>query len=397
MKLLTILIIALPLIILSAVGGELKLTAPPLAIEQPTIESIYKIEDRIIVSSDKYRRGDGDFYNSFWQLDEERDRLIPLEVNPRESVVAVSENGSVPLIASLTEGNGNKLHINFINQPSRGMLIDKPAMGIFRLTANDNFVFLVFPDRIVEISPQGSTKTSKLEKFIPNLKNDIATSAISGTMLRAVAATSNELILGYDHGEWGGVAYAIQIGKDGLLSNSKKLLSENIYAIHLNSKGNVWIASGMDRRFREAGLFCYDGKTMTTVIMQGNLSSIRERENRATIALSGGERKNSAKVALPEETTIDGIVDNSNDEIILVAAEAGLFSYRIGKPLNSLWRGNLHILYKIPDAYSRFSYPEGIVSKGKRFYVASSSLGVFRFDEINDGKYIPVKQITFKK
>ncbi|MCI5146356.1 MAG: hypothetical protein D3923_12715, partial [Candidatus Electrothrix sp. AR3] len=176
-----------------------------------------------------------------------------------------------------------------------------------------------------------------------------------------------------------------RINKHGLVSKSTLLLSENVCAIDQDSKGRVWIASGLSHLgLRQAGLHYYDGKAVTEIILQNN------------IVLKKGESKNVVTTSLPKSTEFSGMIVNSNDEIVVVAAEIGLLSYTIGKSPKTLWEGNLYISYDMPT-YGVGSFPQGIVEKEKKLYVASRSLGVFLFEALGDGKYIPTKQIVFRK
>lgn len=82
----------------------------------------------------------------------------------------------------------------------------------------------------------------------------------------AITVIKNELIIGYNRGEWGGAAYSIRIEKDGLVRKSKLLLSANICAIDQDSKGRIWIASGLSlMTLKKAGLHFYDGKRMEII------------------------------------------------------------------------------------------------------------------------------------
>ena len=197
---------------------------------------------------------------------------------------------------------------------------------------------LVFVDRIVEVSRKGTVRVINLDGiFLKEFR----------ILPRTITATKDELLLGYDYGEWSGSLYSIRIGKQGLAAKAKQLLSENIGSIDQDSKRNIWIGGGLAHLAgRGAWLYCYNGQTITTIISEGMYS---EQINR---------NKRSIAITLPKPTDIAGITVNSKDEVVIVASDSGLFSYTVGKPLRSLWEGNLYIRYQIPGV-SVGSFPQG--------------------------------------
>lgn len=353
--------IFLSLIFPLSASNELALTVPPLLKEQPIIDSIYRVGSHIIVIT----AGD----NEAWRLDEAKNCLIPFVSDAGEKNIAVSENGSSELIASLI---GEEIYLKYVNQSERNIHIPVPEKGHFRISANDDFTYLIFQHKIVEISIKRTTRIINLKEILP--------SRMMNMIPRAAAATKDELLLGFDYGEWGGHLFSVKIEKDGLASKSKELLSENVCAINKDSKGNVWIAGSLMRAGSfEGAIYFYDGHTITPVVKESDFKKAKEDESFITNA-----------------PRLDGITINSNDEAVIAGRHAGLFSYTIGGPIKQLWKGSLYISYEMPG-YEVGSSPMGIVEKGNKLYVASSSIGVLCFEKTAEGRYIPIKQITFDK
>jgi|GEM_PF-4788652 len=373
MKVLVFIILSFALASTCTATEKLVLTVPPLEKELPLIESIYRIGDDVIVRTEKYASKEGKWHHFLWRLDEKKGYFIPFINDNNERIVAVSEGSLNELIAS---SDGKGLHLKFINQPKRNITISESEESPFRLGANAYFTFVVFAERIIEVSSKGTVRSIRLNGLIPE----------EWRMLpRAIAVSENELILGYDKGEWGGAVYSMRIDKNGLDAKSNRLLSENVCAIRQDSKGGIWIASGLSHLgMRDAGLHFYDGQKISGIVSQRYFFE-KELKSKSGVAIS-----------LHKSTEISGMTVNSKDEVVIVAAEAGLFSYTIGNPFRSLWEGSLYITYNMTD-YSVGSFPQGIVEKGKKLYVASRSLGVFCFEIFEKGKYIPTKQIVFKR
>ena len=135
-------------------------------------------------------------------------------------------------------------------------------------------------------------------------------------------------------------------------------------------------------RLKKAGLYVYDGKSIKKIISHKNIKSkVAGKDGQALICFS-------------KPTSIGGMIVNFKDEVVLVASEIGLFSYKPGQFLKNLWIGKLIIRYKMPT-YQVSSSPQGIVELGNKLYVASRSLGVFSFETHDSGKIYPIKQIVF--
>jgi hypothetical protein len=378
MRSLVLLFLSLGFLSQLSVAGELALTVPPLVTEQPILESIFRIGDIIIVSTEKYDRKNDKLSYSYWQLDEQKNQWIPLVNNAGDHAIAVSENGDSDVIAF---SRGDRIELKFVNQPERSIDLKRPSKSSFRMSAHGDYLFLVFVDRIAQISRNGKIRQISLKDMLPELRNSYATKRLID-LPRAIAATKNELLLGYDKGEFGGYFYSIEIEKKGLAANAKLLMSENVSAIDQDSEGRLWIAGSL--LYEECGLYSYDGKTMSPVVSESNLENEKERVNGDLIIFDNSPR-------------FEGVIINSNDEAVFIYSDAGLFSYTPGKPLTNLWEGNLDIEYRMPNEPNVIiiSGPQGIVEKGKVLYLAERSLGVICFEKIADGKYVPVKQITF--
>ncbi|MBN1570117.1 MAG: hypothetical protein JXA73_19900 [Acidobacteria bacterium] len=374
MSLIKLLLLAIFAAALSPVADELSLTVPPLIKEQPLIDSIYKIGPHIVVSVEEQTAKSGDLHHSFWEVDEQKDRLIPFAVKNGERVIAVTGNSRSTLIAA--SAGKNKIHLVYPDQPTRTTYIKTPDDGPFHLAENNRFIYLVFTDMVVEVPRRGVERTIKLDVILTERWKSIA---------RAIVATDDELILGYDEGEWGGGAYAIKVSEKGLTTEYRKLTSENVCAINLDSKDGIWIAGGLSHMVgRQASLHYYNGKTVRPIIFANDFHE------------KNGKQAIRSEVVLPKPTAINGMTINAEDDVLLVASEAGLFSYAADKPLSILWSGNLYITYERPGVIVG-GFPQGVVEKDRHLYVASRSLGVFRFDAIGSTAYIPVKQIIFER
>jgi len=348
----------------------LTFSVPPLRGNQPGLESIHLIGDQIIIGIDGSNSGAIESHYPFWRLDERKGDFLPFIDDDENVVVAVSENSSRDLIASLGQ---SKLHLRFAGHPMTGVSIADKYQGDFLLSANDPFTYLVFSDRIIEISREGTIREINLFDVIERCWR-------WETLPRHIATTKEELLLGYDEGEWGGRLFAIQIDKDGLTRKSTLLLSDNICAIDQDSKGRIWIASSLAHLAqKQAGLYLSDGKTVSAIISMDNTFSEK------------GSRGEQAMIGLPGTTQIGGITVNPMGEVIIVASEVGLFSYSLHKPLLALWKGSL----AVNDKWSK-SYPRGIIRKGNKLYIASTSLGVILFEKKQDGRYVPARQIAMR-
>jgi hypothetical protein len=187
------------------------------------------------------------------------------------------------------------------------------------------------------------------------------------------------LILGYDVGEFGGALYAMKIGENGLVTESKLLISENVSAIDQDAKGMIWIAG---RRSFQGGLYSYDGKTITPIISESDLA--KENVDHKVVMFDNSPR-------------FDGVTVNSNGDVIFIAEDIGIFSHSTGNFLRSLFVGDLRVQYEMPGDIIIGSDPQGIIEKGENLYIASRSLGVFCFEKTADGNYVPIRQIIFNE
>ena len=353
----------------TSAAAEFTFSVPPLRGNQPGLNSIRLIGDQIIIGTDGSISGAIESHYPFWRLDERKGYFLPFIDDDDNVVVAVSENGSRDLIASLGQ---SKLHLRFAGHPMTGVSIADRYQGDFLLSANDEFTYLVFSDRVIEISREGTIREINLFDVIERCWR-------WETLPSHIAATKGELLLGYDQGEWGGHLFAVNIDKDGLTRKSKALLSVNIRDLKQDPQGRTWIAGWSCLRSEESQLYLYDGKIVTPVLsMAGIYSKI-------------GIDANAALIRFPKWYEFGGITINPKGEVIIVSSDAGLISFAAGKSLRSLWKGSL----VVNDRW-RESFPQGIVQKDDRLYLASSSLGVFLFEKKNDGSYVPTRQIALR-
>jgi hypothetical protein len=349
---------------------ELPLTSPPLVKDQPDIRCIYRIGEEIVVRTQEYVYQDRKWYHFLWKL--YKGRFVPFRSSKGDEVVAVSEGSLHGVIASYREKN---VLIEFADQPDRNIRVCVRVEPPFLLGANDFFAFLVFSNRIVEVSNKGVIRIIWLKNIVPKRYRILP---------RAIGVTESEIILGYDKGEWGGLAVALRIEKSGVIEEPKILISENTRSIVHGHGGGIWIASGSSHLgLEEAGLHFYNGKTVTSIISQEGFMGKED------------EDKNRGLLSLPQSSEISGIAVNPTGGVVILASTVGLFMYSTEKALEVLWKGKIGTIYSMPDCRV-CSYPEGVVEKDGSLYIATGSLGVICFEKQNNGKYIPTKQILFK-
>lgn len=358
----------------------LVLKVPPLKTGQPLIESIHSWNNNIIVSTEKYKP---QWSRSFWRVDNTQGVLMPFYAENNNPVLAISESSLRDVIAV---SSNDRVELKFLPQPTRKLkflpqpkkntiILRDESIHPFRLAANHDHTFLVSDDRIIVIPNKRQRKIIRLDGRIPEEWRIFP---------RAIAATETHLIVGYDHGEWGGAAYSFAITRNGDLDTPNLLLEKNVCAIDQDAERRVWIASGLSHLgLREAGLHVYDGKEVTAIISQRGVGDGPKEQKEEDPLLS-----------LREETEISGMIVHPQGEVIFVATEGGILSYRVGHPPKRLWDGNLGITYGGTQC-STGSYPQGIAVNGNSLYIASRSLGVFRFERDEDERYRPQEQILF--
>ena len=119
MKQLVFMIFAVVLAKASVASEELLFTVPPLKKEQPTIESIYRTGNDIIVSTEEYDPKEKEWNRFFWRLDEKNVKMMikdeKIDSGKRKLGCIVGDN--VKFGVNVTVMPGKKIWPNLLIPP----------------------------------------------------------------------------------------------------------------------------------------------------------------------------------------------------------------------------------------------------------------------------------------
>ncbi len=337
---------------------EIELKIPPLLLDKHLyIKSIHRISDDIIVRTREYIKEKDKTVHLFWILDNNKGIFKPFYNYNKERILAVSKDSEYTIISTST---GKEIHVNFIEQASRSITINTDEIEAgetpFIPAANSRFTYLVFKKRIIEISKERVIKSILFDNYINSSIKDIPD---------ALCITEKELIIGYDNGEWESGAYSFNIGENGISDKPEQILTDNICAVEKDKNGKVWIAS---TSYILPKFYSYDDKKVTRI--------------------------GKPIVFISKQSGLSSMTVNSKNEIVLAASTGGLFTYKPGHDLGTLWEGSLTIECNFKN-FRWTGTPNGIVEKDNKYFISYYKLGVIRFEKVDKINYVPSKQILF--
>ena len=337
-------------------ADSISIPVKSLKLEQPIIEKSFFWNEQVIIeidwrSQDKMKKA-----LLFWYLDEANDLIRPLSITAKdETLIKLSENLSRNLLLTRKAGK-YKVHELVNGQDillASDIVLSDEVSG---LTANKDRVYIVGYGTAIEIG-----KRQRKIGFYAGLSGN------EWIGYRFVGATENALLLASDRGEWGGELHSVNLGLP--MSRKAQLLIEgNIESLQQTKTGAWWVAS----RGRLYKLIDQGKNGFAKFVLEEQQAEIKQ-----------GKFK----------TTFRAMTISDNNDIFLAADYQGLFKFREGITTN-LWGGPVAIWYDMPSR-GVGSFPQNILVREKRIYVASRSLGILIFEEKKENSYEFVKQAVF--
>ena len=333
-------------------------------VEQLPIKSIQAWNGRILVQTYEYRHRTRSYRLLLWELDLMTGEIRRVDFNTPVPVYAVATWLNRPVgiyrqkkkdVVRFLDGSMEVLATLSVEGHSPSMI-----------HARKEHLFVSNGLEIISVNVKGKVHKRNLRDEIPFLYIE---------SLRAIETMNGRVFLGYDAGEWYGTLVELEYTKRGLMKKTREVMPGNISSLLKGSNQSLWISTGLAHGVGEsAGLYVYDGHDVKTQVEQAGIHQWGKREQ-----VTKGTQ------AFSVSTTINGLAWGSTEDILLVAATAGIFRFNVNScfKLVPLWSGDLTIEFSGIDWVSR-SRPIGIAVVEDRCYVASRIAGVFEFRMKND-------------
>jgi hypothetical protein len=246
-----------------------------------------------------------------------------------------------------------------------------PLQGTaFRSAVDGGQIVLVSENAIYRVS--GSSIPTPTPRGIPEFPEAPSTLLLTGNVLYAA----------FDRGEFGGALYRFDLNQSPMTPT--KILADNVRFLARSGSGAVWAASGLAHMIGLRGaVYRIHGDATEVVAM---ISGHRMTDDHVS---------ETAGLAFPGLTTVDGLTISDDEQPIVVLSELGVFKLT-PSGFAPIYQGTLRFSY---DAQIRGldvtvgSSPTGVVTSSTGdIYVASHSLGVFRLRRDASGV---LEQLTF--
>lgn len=325
---------------------------PPKIPEQPIIRSIHKWGDQIAVVTEERGRSGTRFAYLLSVVDPSVSRLVPFRGLDCASYFDVAHDATLGKL--LLCGNGGSARVYAFDGQSWNPLSDSVQGTESRFTVEGDRIAVV-SENTVHLFSRASKKS------VVSIPIKIAGPRSAPT---AMLLAGEALLLAYDHGEWGGGLYRIDLKHPD--KTPTRLIGENVRALARAKSGVVWAAGGLSH-LRMAS---------------GSLHRIADGDARVAARVSGFEGpkgpdiKERSGARFPGLTEVAGLALGKDDRPIVVLPQFGVFEFA-RESFVALYKGPLHFNYTMPG-YGVGSSPQGLaISDSGEIHVASRSLGVF--------------------
>jgi hypothetical protein len=350
-------------------GGTPSVMTPPAIPEQPLIRSIHEWGGSVAVITEP-RDSRGGFRLA--TVEPGGSRIIPFGEVRCDSYHDVGHSPEAGKI--LVCGRQDATQV-FRRVDESWTPLTPPLQGAaFRVAVDGNDIVLMSENAIYRIGGPPAIPPIPMPRGLPGLLEAPTAMLLADGMLYAA----------FDRGEFGGGLYRFALSQSPLTPT--RIVDENVGFLARAQSGAIWAAGGLSHLIGRRGvLYRVEGAGAEII---ARISGFETGDDATVIDEKSG-------VEFPRLTSLDGLAFSVDDRPIVVFPELGLFKLVPGG-FAPLYQGTL--VFSYPSRLGDMpigvgSSPVGMVTtSGGDIYVATRSLGIFRF---RNATQLALEQLTF--
>lgn len=330
-----------------------QIATPPEIVEQPRLRSVSRWGEQLAVFEELGRPVGGPPLYRLWTLDVEQAFVHPFE---GLNCSTISDVGySEPLGMLLLCGREGKTWL-YRRTGLAWEAVGEPVPGLdFRLAVDRDQLVVIAPDRLL-VDPY--RPGSQVIRLIPEIGGYPAEPVAPDSAVLA----DGLLVLGYDHGEFGGGVYLVDLDQSGV---KPMRIDQTVTTLARSSAGAVWgvtgstfgMSSGAVYRIGRAGI----------EVVSAMYAAPGPKPGKVVWVAHG--------VQFPGRSDIGGLTIDADDRPIILFSRLGIFALATDR-FELITRGIFALDYSMPE-YTVGSAPVGLVfSRSGELVVGTRSLGL---------------------